>query len=152
MTPTIYVILNKDLRMSPGKAAAQAVHASQMLSEVSRDDFLKEYRRTVIVLEGTTEQIKNLYDYLDDADVDSEYYIDEGANEVDAYSVTALAAFVDTEDKKEIFSGFKLYSGKENYIDNLAKELKHESYYSLNSPRFVRKAIEWLMEKKNEAE
>lgn len=109
MTPTIYVIINKDLNMSPGKAAAQAVHAAMMLGDNSIEAFKSEYRRTVITLEGTTEQIKNIYNYLNDAGFDVDYYIDEGMNEVDAYSATALATFISEEKDKELFAGFKLY-------------------------------------------
>lgn len=114
--PIMYVVLNGELNMSPGKAAAQAVHAAMMLNGNSKGDFLSDYKRTVIVLEAkNAEQIKNLAIYLDEAEIDSDYYIDEGVNEVDAYSATALAAFVgDDEDfglqaRRSIFSSFPLF-------------------------------------------
>lgn len=99
--------------MSPGKAAAQAVHSAMLMSDNSREDFLSDFRRTVIVLEAkNAEQIKNLAWYLGEAGVDSDYYIDEGVNEVDAYSVTSLAAFVgDNEELRSIFEALPLYSG-----------------------------------------
>lgn len=112
--PIIYIVINGELKMSPGKVAAQAVHAAMMLNGNSKQDFLSDYKRTVIVLEAkNSEQIKNLYLYLDDdADIDADYYIDEGANEVDPYSVTALAAFVgDNEELRSLFSAFPLYRG-----------------------------------------
>lgn len=109
--PIIYVVLNGELKMSPGKAAAQAVHAAMMLNVKSKKDFLSDYQRTVIVLEAKdAQQISNLSTYLFEADLDAEYYIDEGRNEVDAYSTTALAAFVgDDEEKRKIFSDLPLF-------------------------------------------
>lgn len=100
--------------MSPGKAAAQAVHASMMLNGNSKTDFVSDYKRTVIILEAkNAQQIINLYVYLDNIDMDCSYYIDEGKNEVDAYSVTALAIgpieYDDTE-KREMFEAFPLFS------------------------------------------
>ncbi len=119
--PIMYIVLNGELKMSPGKAAAQAVHAAMMLNGNSKGDFLSDYKRTVIVLEAkNAEQIKNLCTYLDEAEIDSDYYIDEGKNEVDAYSVTALAAFVgDDEDfqlkeRRSIFSDLPLFGYKKN--------------------------------------
>ena len=115
--PILYVILNGELKMSAGKAAAQAVHAVMMLNGNSKSDFISAYKRTVIVLEAkNSEQIKNLYSYLDtDEILDANYYIDEGKNEVDSYSVTALAIgpieFDDWE-KRQIFESFPLFGKK----------------------------------------
>lgn len=114
--PVLYVVLNGELKMSAGKAAAQAVHAVMMLNGNSKFDFLTDYKRTVVVLEAKNDQqLLNLYMYLDQAEIDADYYIDEGKNEVDAYSITALAvgpiAFDDTE-KRNIFSDFPLYAVK----------------------------------------
>lgn len=111
--PVIYVLLNGELKMSPGKAAAQAVHATMLLDADSKGNFLSDYKRTVVVLEAkNSEQMKNLFTYLDDAEIDCDYYIDEGKNEVDAYSITALAAFVgDNEELRELFESFPLYGG-----------------------------------------
>lgn len=113
--PVIYIVLNGELNMSPGKAAAQAVHSSMLLECKSKHGFMSDYKRTVIVLEAKNAmQIQNLATYLDEAEVDSDYYIDEGVNEVDAFSTTALAAFVgDNEELREIFESFNLYRGAE---------------------------------------
>lgn len=112
-SPFIYVVLNGELKMSPGKAAAQTAHAVAMLQQRSLDDFVSSNSRTVIVLEATnSEQIKNLNKYLEREDVDSDYYIDEGYNEVGAYSVTALAAYVGESEKlRNIFISLPLYGG-----------------------------------------
>lgn len=98
--------------MSPGKAASQTAHSVMMLENDSRDDFLESARRTVIVLEAkNSEQMQILYLYLQEfGGIDAGYYIDEGVNEVDAYSVTSLAAYIgDDEDLRSIFKSFRLY-------------------------------------------
>jgi peptidyl-tRNA hydrolase len=108
-----YIVVNKDLKMSAGKAMAQTVHAVSLVSGPKDPTaYNNAKQRTVIVLEGTGEQIKNLHNYLIDRDIDCDYVIDEGTNEIPTMSITALAteAF-DIEDieKREIFSRFKLY-------------------------------------------
>lgn len=111
--PVMYVVINGSLEMSPGKAAAQAVHAAMLLSMKSKIDFVSSYKRTVIVLEAKdATQIQNLCTYLDEADVDTDYYIDEGMNEVDAFSTTALAAYVgNDEELRSIFEQLPPYFG-----------------------------------------
>lgn len=79
----MYVIVNKDLKMSKGKVAAQVAHA------VARLDILVP-AHTCIVLQATTEQIRNLGTYLKGR-LGQATYIDEGANEVPPYSITAMA-------------------------------------------------------------
>lgn len=119
----IYIVLNGELKMSSGKAAAQAVHAAMMLNIEARDEFMNNYKRTVIVLEAkNSEQIKNIYSYLDDVAVEADYYIDEGVNEVDAYSVTALAVGpIDALDlaKRNIFAGLPLFGYKKSNWDRM---------------------------------
>jgi peptidyl-tRNA hydrolase len=116
MNDVIYVILNGSLDMSAGKAASQAVHAAMMLNNKHRTNFTANYRRTVIVLEAkNVNQIYGIVDYLNDANIDHEYYIDEGKNEVDAFSTTALVVepiSSDDKEKRKIFSDLPLYSSK----------------------------------------
>lgn len=108
-----YIVVNKDLKMSAGKAMAQVAHA---VSLVSKPKDLREYnkakQRTVIVLEGTGQQIENLDLYLYDRGIHSEYVVDEGVNEVPTMSITAMATpqlDIKDEDIREMFSGFELY-------------------------------------------
>lgn len=112
--PVLYILLNGELNMSPGKAAAQTAHAVAALhSQYGIDDFMDEHRRTVIVLEAENEQqLKNLETYLYQAEIRVATYIDEGVNEVSPYSVTALAAgpiAIDDEETRAIFGPFPLY-------------------------------------------
>jgi len=117
--PILYVVLNKELNMSAGKAAAQAVHAAMMLQGVAgSNQFADNYRRTVVVLEAeNSEQIRNLHEYLKSARIYSQYYIDEGVNEISAYSITALAVVpfdASDEQKREIFAPFNLFGYEDN--------------------------------------
>lgn len=117
--PVLYVVLNGELNMSAGKAAAQAVHAVTTMIENGSTSFRfrdKSYKRTVIVLEAqNSEQIGNLWEYLVEANVSSDYYIDEGHNEVAPYTITALAVEPidsDNTELREIFSALPLYGNK----------------------------------------
>lgn len=115
MNDVLYVILNGSLNMSPGKAAAQAVHAAMSLATTHRINFVANKRRTVIVLEAKDrEQMDGICDYLFEASIDFERYIDEGVNEVQAFSMTAIAVepfSADDTQKREIFAGLSLYHG-----------------------------------------
>jgi len=146
--------------MSPGKACAQSVHASMMLNGNSKSDFISDYKRTVIVLEAkNSEQIKDLYAYLDDTYLDANYYIDEGKNEVDAYSITALAVgpiAYDDEEKREIFEAFPLFGNESNYLKaynhlNSIYNYERDNFWFYDTmPRFVRKTIKWLKSREDE--
>lgn len=101
----IYVVVNEDLNMSPGKVAAQVAHAVARLE--------MKIPKTVIVLQGTTEQIRNLDAYIEDTPYCRAMYIDEGVNEIKPMSITALAfGMVDDEIVPDFISGFKLYREK----------------------------------------
>lgn len=146
--PILYVVLNKELNMSAGKAAAQAVHAAMMLGERG-NSFITHNKRTVVVLGAeNAEQIKNLQEYISLTPLLADYYIDEGINEVGAYSVTALACEpIEAGDEKfrEIFAPFKLYGG-----DSAVDAWEALSNYSnrnngwMSLPWFVKKTIKWL--------
>lgn len=111
--PILYVVLNGSLKMSSGKAAAQAVHAAMLLEgNYKKPKFVAGYKRTVVVLEAKDgETIKNLLEYLQGAGIFAAYYIDENPED-QPYQITALAvepiAHDDTE-KRSIFSDFPLF-------------------------------------------
>lgn len=108
-----YIVINKELRMSAGKIAAQTAHA---VSLVSKSKDIKAYnnakQRTVIVLEGTGSQIENLALYLYERGIHCEYVIDEGVNEIPTMSITALATEqmdIANEENRKMLKGFRLY-------------------------------------------
>jgi peptidyl-tRNA hydrolase len=138
MNDTLYVILNGSLNMSPGKAAAQATHAAMMLESKHRKAFVANYRRSVIVLEAKNrEQLDGIADYLGAADIAFEYYIDEGVNEVDAFSMTALAVEPfnsDLDPRREIFAGLELYGAEK-------KEDEYEGNYCESENDAMRRTV-----------
>ena len=103
--------------MSPGKAAAQAVHA---VGSLNRHHGIRDWsdrtQRTVIILEAeNAEQMNTLEIYLDELNIPAESYIDEGVNEITPYSVTALAIgpiYADEHEKREILKPFPLFPRK----------------------------------------
>lgn len=98
----MYVVVNKELGMSTGKTAAQVAHA------VARLDV--GVPKTMIVLEGTTEQVHNLDTYLERMNIPHHKYIDEGVNEVNPMSATALAfGMVEDEFIPDFIRDFELY-------------------------------------------
>lgn len=117
--------------MSSGKAAAQAVHAAMMIPEEYKHEFSDEdrpYKRTVIILEAKTgTQLDRIATYLERAGIHHETYIDEGKNEVEAFSMTALAVETideNDEETREIFSALPLYGSQDQWHelqDALAK-------------------------------
>lgn len=158
MTPIMYIVLNGELKMSAGKAAAQSVHAAMMIGKTMAEVFTSFNERTVIVLEAkNTQQIVALKEYLKNAGVYSEYYIDEGVNEVDAYSVTALAVEpfgAEEQDKRKIFEPFDLFPCEKedvNYYAGawsaLSDAINNGNGY-FGSPWHVRWTLDWLYKRK----
>ncbi len=113
--PVLYVILNGELKMSPGKGAAQAVHAAMLLEGNYDGLFVAGYKRTVIVLEAENgDTLKNLLEYCQGAGVFASYYIDEVTEKGKPYQVTALAVEpipYDDEETRSIFENFPLFRG-----------------------------------------
>ena len=114
--PVVYVFLNKSLHMSTGKAAAQATHAAMQVSRVVENfsAFWNDVAlRTVIVLEARDENhMRAIQDYLFERGFDTHRIIDEGVNEIDPHTITALATEIlekDDEDVVKTFSSFSLY-------------------------------------------
>lgn len=110
--PVVYIFLNKSLHMSIGKAAAQAAHAAILVSG-SIDQWEKSMHRTIIILEARDERhIRAIEEYLDERGFNTHKVIDEGVNEIDPHTVTALSTEVlekNEEDVVKAFSSFKLY-------------------------------------------
>lgn len=151
----VYVLINGELDMSAGKAAAQAVHAAAMLKNIG--SFGKQVQRTVIILEAeNTQQLLNLHLYLSRTGLESQYYIDEGVNEVDAYSITALAVgpiWSEDKEERELLASFPLFPSNKNARLNAYRSLKTYRWELVdgledNSPWFLRKTLKWLKKNK----
>lgn len=116
--PVIYVFLNKSLGMTVGKASAQTAHAvtrSMVLlnDEKHRSKWLASPHQTVIVLEARDENhLKNIKAYLDERGFPTAEVIDEGVNEIDPHTWTAMATPIlnkDAEKTYKALSTFRLY-------------------------------------------
>lgn len=114
--------------MSPGKGAAQAVHAAMLLEGNYPGLFVSAYKRTVVILEAKdSDTLKNLSEYLDGANIFNAYYIDERGegswDDKDLFNVTALAVEPiehDDKEKRGIFSDFLLFGHGKSIWDKIA--------------------------------
>lgn len=155
MNPILYIVVNKELNMTAGKVAAQVAHACMLLDDNHHELFISNHRRTIIVLEAkNSEQIKNLQTYLDEAGIWADYYIDEGANEVLPYSVTALVVEpidADDNEKRKIFLPFKLFTGN-SYVDawEALSRVVNDKWGLLGAPWHVNRTISWLFKHKGD--
>lgn len=129
-----YIIIPKQPKMSAGKIASQAVHASFMALEkqkyniTKKDDntittingngtrIVNEWKdegQTVIVLECKNQlQLMSAAKYLEQWSVPHHLYIDEGMTEVDPLTPTALATGVMHKYSWWMLKQFKLYGAK----------------------------------------
>jgi peptidyl-tRNA hydrolase len=121
--PTLYIFINKSLNMSSGKVASQAAHAAAMSMARNHtednDLWIHNIHKTIIVLEARDEMhLRNIKDYLAERTVESVFVIDEGVNEVDHLTITALAThYMDKNAAADkLFSGFKLYESKNDEL------------------------------------
>jgi peptidyl-tRNA hydrolase len=95
--------------------AAHAVTRSMILlnDDKHRGKWLQSPHQTVIVLEARDENhMKNIKDYLDERGFPTAEVIDEGVNEIDPHTWTALAAPILNKDNEKVykaFSSFNLY-------------------------------------------
>lgn len=118
LKPVIYIFANKGLAMSPGKLAAQVAHAAVMgtidSGEQRQLDWASSTHRTIIVLEARDEaHLRNIYEYLDERHISCARIIDEGVNEIDPHTWTALATGMLEKDNPDIvdaLSTFRLYT------------------------------------------
>lgn len=117
-----FVILPKKPKMSAGKLASQAVHASFMALEeqqINNKKVIQNWKKsgqTVIVLEcKNIEQLLSATEYFEQWKIPHHLYIDEGHTEVDALTPTALATGVLTEDRFWMLNQFKVYGYKKSW-------------------------------------
>ncbi len=109
-----FVIICTKLKMSKGKIASQAAHATFMALENQKDKPLinvwKKSGMCVIVL-----QCKNVIElfgidkYLDQWNIPHHLYIDEGVTEVNMGTATALATGIMTENQFWMFETMRLF-------------------------------------------
>lgn len=90
--PVMYIVVNKDLKMSPGKVAAQAAHVAVKAyhrnfgSDITREWYLGSYAK--IILKASEFEMKEL---LNKYPLFTAMTIDEGRTEIPKGSLTAIA-------------------------------------------------------------
>lgn len=115
--PVIYILLNKGLHMTSGKIAAQAAHAAAMSVINSPKESVNAWEdavhKTIICLQVLdTVFMQNAKEYLEQRKFHMIPIIDEGANEVEPHSWTAMASqILEKEDPtvEKAFSSFRTY-------------------------------------------
>lgn len=115
--PIIYIFLNKSLGMSVGKAAAQAAHAAVFAAAQSDESKQQLWRvsphKTIIVLEARDEEhLRGISTYIEQRGFTSNMIVDEGVNEIDPHTITALSTEILDKNQEQValtFSTFKLY-------------------------------------------
>lgn len=115
--PVIYIFLNKSLGMSVGKAAAQAAHAAVFATAESDPSEQQLWRvnphKTIIVLEARDEaHMRSISTYLQQRGIHTNMIVDEGVNEIDPHTITALSSGILDKNNEHIklsFSSFSLY-------------------------------------------
>lgn len=112
-----YVFIPRSPKMSAGKIASQACHATFMAlakqSGARGNDTINKWKDSgmcVIVLEANNEaHLHSISRYLEQWNVIHHLYIDEGYTECPPLSATALATGVIDESKEWMFKNFKLF-------------------------------------------
>lgn len=115
--PVMYIFVNRGLGMTSGKLMAQASHAAIQAYQLSKPTVIKEWmlgkHYTKLVMLAKDEQdIQNIQDYLESRGFRTEMIIDEGRNEIDPITKTALGVEIVDKDGPHVeatFSSFELY-------------------------------------------
>lgn len=115
----MYVLVNSDLKMSPGKIAAQVAHvaekmAVEMMTQIYEEpmthkqfifkQYLK-YGHKKVILNATCKEMNELLSHPE-----ARHIIDEGYTEVPPNSLTVMAFFphVSTSEEATMFKRFRL--------------------------------------------
>jgi peptidyl-tRNA hydrolase, PTH2 family len=119
----MYIFVNRGLKMSPGKLAAQVAHAAieaYKLSESRGNEpgkclvrqWYEQGTTKIVMLAEDTEQLLMIERYLKERGYNLHLVIDEGRTEIKSFTPTALGVeLVDKDDPKvaEHFGHFKTY-------------------------------------------
>ena len=162
MNPVQYILLNKGLGMSVGKAAAQAAHASVEgvrlsarepngnpwdASIVNRWYRGGHYAKVVLECEdGAALQIAR--QYIESRGFKTALIIDEGRTEIEPMSVTALGCEIVDKDfphARETFGAFKLYGTPKAETDEEAYARIKAELFPEREPFNLRRFVRWHM-------
>lgn len=131
MNPVMYILLNKSLNMSTGKAAAQAGHAAVQAFRASdpNSNALRVWDKgghyAKVVLQ--TYSIETAERYINDRGFKTALIIDEGRTELDGLQRTAIGVEVLDKDNPHVaatFGEFDLYKDERPKVRKLAPHEK----------------------------
>jgi peptidyl-tRNA hydrolase, PTH2 family len=113
--PVMYIFVNTEVGMSPGKLAAQAAHAAVEAYRISENPRIDAWyvggHHTKLIMDGGSElRLKITKDYLEWRGFSCELVIDEGRTEVEPFTATALGVEIvdkDDEHTAATFGDFK---------------------------------------------
>lgn len=117
MKPVMYIFINRDLNMSPGKVGAQAAHAAVEAYRISKQSLIDawyiggHYTKLVMLAENA-EGLMVTERYINERGFKTKLIIDEGRTEIAPFSATALGVEIvdkDDEHTAATFEGFSLY-------------------------------------------
>lgn len=115
--PVIYVFVNKGLHMSTGKLSSQVGHAVMEVAARATTEEMQAWvsapHRYMVILEARSEShLRNIEKYLEERGYGGWGVVDEGANEIDPHTITAMATTILDKDDEKVqlaFSTFKTY-------------------------------------------
>jgi PTH2 family peptidyl-tRNA hydrolase len=111
----MYIFINSDLGMSPGKVAAQASHAAVEAYRISNDTLVEDWYNgghyTKLVMDGGNSSTLLIIErYLKERDFKVKLIIDEGRTEIARFSPTALGVEVVDRDDPHTAATFESFS------------------------------------------
>lgn len=121
MRPVIYIFLNHSLGMSSGKLAAQSAHAAAMSvvqsTQEMRSEWEDSHQRTIITLIAKGDShLSRISTYLQQRNISVIPIIDEGVNEVEPQSWTALATQILDKNNDQIEQTFRSFKSYRDFV------------------------------------
>lgn len=103
------IVIRSDLKMSRGKTAAQAAHASVSALEKAKKDILaawkKEGQKKVVLKVKNLAELMDIKKKCDKAKIPNALVADAGLTEVETGSITALGIGPEKEEKIDRITG-----------------------------------------------
>lgn len=114
----MYIFVNSQLGMSPGKLAAQASHAAVEGYQLSRADIVSAWYtgghyKKLVMDGGDALSLMTIERYLRDRDFKTRLIIDEGRTEIAPFQATAVGVEIVDKDDPHVaatFGEFRLYN------------------------------------------
>lgn len=126
--PVMYIFINRGLKMSVGKVAAQAAHAAVEAYQISDEEMIDlwyqggHYTKLVMLAESE-EHLSTIREYIESRGFRTALIIDEGRTEISPHSKTALGVEIVDKNDEHVFYTFETFS---TYKDSVKKTIELE--------------------------